>query len=156
MANPTLQRPSIKDTSREQLQTIQSTRTHPDPKVLNDLKKRKLITMHKVISYSFSKGPKFARQFVKEETDLTAEMLARYENSSLCQSVPGELKSCSGTWNTVSFKPYNFKSLGAPTGSGALHPRTDTYRSRMLRERLIWLTLAYSEQSEAGVPTDLL
>ena len=38
--------------------------------------------MRKVISYKFSKGPKFARQFVKEETDLTAEMLARYDGSS--------------------------------------------------------------------------
>lgn len=97
-------RESITDTSREQLQTIQNTRTHPDPKILNDLKKRKLVTMHKIISYKFSKGPKFARQLVKEETDLTAEMLA------------------SGTWNTVGFKPYNFKAMGAPTGSGALHP----------------------------------
>ena len=68
---------SITDTSREQLRTIQSTRTYPDPKVLNDLKKRKLVKMQKVISYKFSKGPKFAREFVKEETDLTADMLAR-------------------------------------------------------------------------------
>ncbi|KAM0797743.1 phenylalanyl-tRNA synthetase subunit alpha [Usnea florida] len=97
-------RTSIKDTSREQLQTIQSTRTHPDPKILNDLKKRKLVTMRKAISYKFTKGPKFSRQFVKEETDLTAEMLAN------------------GTWKTVNFKPYNFKAMGAPTGSGALHP----------------------------------
>jgi len=65
------------DISREQLQTIQSTRTHPDPKVLSDLRKRKLVKMQKVISYKFSKGPKFAREFVKEETDLTADMLAR-------------------------------------------------------------------------------
>ncbi|KAL2041893.1 hypothetical protein N7G274_005080 [Stereocaulon virgatum] len=95
---------SITDTSREQLQTIQYTRTYPDPKVLNDLRKRKLVKMQKVISYKFSKGTKFAKEFVKEETDLTADMLA------------------SGTWNTVRFKPYNFKSMGAPTMSGALHP----------------------------------
>ena len=77
IADSLFQRESIADTSREQLQTIQSTRTHPDPKILNDLKKRKLVTMHKVISYKFSKGPKYARNFVKEETDLTADMLAR-------------------------------------------------------------------------------
>jgi phenylalanyl-tRNA synthetase alpha chain len=35
--------------------------------------------MQKVISYRFSKGTKFAKEFVKEETDLTADMLARYE-----------------------------------------------------------------------------
>lgn len=34
--------------------------------------------MQKVISYKFSKGPKFAREIVKEETDLTADMLARW------------------------------------------------------------------------------
>ena len=56
---------------------VQSTRTHPDAKVLNDLKKRKLVKMQKVISYKFSKGPKFAKEFVKEETDLTVDMLAK-------------------------------------------------------------------------------
>lgn len=35
--------------------------------------------MQKVNSYQFSKGPKFAREFVKEETDLTADMLARWD-----------------------------------------------------------------------------
>lgn len=67
----------ITDTTREQLQTIQNTRTFPDPKVLSDLKKRKLVKMQKVISYKFSKGPKFAKELFKEETDLTADMLAR-------------------------------------------------------------------------------
>ena len=95
---------SISDTSREQLQTIQSTRTHPDVRVILDLKKRKLVTMQKVISFKIEKGPKFALELVREETDLTADMLA------------------SGAWKTVKLKPYNFKSLGAPTGSGALHP----------------------------------
>jgi phenylalanyl-tRNA synthetase alpha chain len=32
--------------------------------------------MQKVISYKVSKGPKFALEMVKEETDLTADMLA--------------------------------------------------------------------------------
>jgi len=45
--------------------------------VINDLRKRKLITMQKVISYEFNKGPKFSTEFVKEDTDLTADMLAR-------------------------------------------------------------------------------
>ncbi|KAL8704503.1 MAG: hypothetical protein Q9201_002344 [Fulgogasparrea decipioides] len=95
---------SITDASREQLQTIQQTRTHPDPKVLADLRKRKLITMQKVINFQIEKGPKFAKDFVKEETDLTADMLA------------------TGAWKTVKLKPYNFKAMGAPTMSGALHP----------------------------------
>ena len=103
--------------------------------------------MRKVISYKFSKGPKFARQFVKEETDLTAEMLARYDSSSMCRSVSEGLKACSGTWNTVKFKPYNFKALGAPAESGALHPCTDLHCSPM--KSFVQLRLAYSEQSKA-------
>ena len=34
--------------------------------------------MHKVITFEVKKGPKFAAEFVKEETDLTADMLATY------------------------------------------------------------------------------
>ncbi len=95
---------SIQDITREQLQKIHETRTHPDVKVLSDLRKRKLITLQKVISFNVEKGPKFSLEIIKEDTDLTAEMLA------------------SGAWKTVKLKPYNFKSLGAPQHSGALHP----------------------------------
>ena len=76
-SNLVFQTDSIVDTSREQLQIIQKTRSHPDPKVMSDLRKRKLITMQKVISFKIEKGPKFSTEFTKEETDLTAEMLAR-------------------------------------------------------------------------------
>jgi len=41
---------------------------------------------------------------IKEETDLTVDMLA------------------SGAWKTATFKPYNFKALGADQHAGALHP----------------------------------
>ena len=95
---------SIQDITREQLQMIQQKRTHPDAKVISDLKKRKLVTMQKVISFKVEKGPKFSLELIKEETDLTADMLA------------------SGAWKTVKLKPYNFKSLGAPQHAGALHP----------------------------------
>ncbi|KAL1884569.1 Phenylalanyl-tRNA synthetase, beta subunit, cytoplasmic [Paecilomyces lecythidis] len=95
---------SIRDETREQLQIIKDTHTHPDSKVITDLKKRKLATPTKVIHFKISKGPKYAREFVKEETDLTAEMLAN------------------GSWKTAHLKPYNFKAKGAPTPSGALHP----------------------------------
>ena len=60
--------------------------------------------MNKVITFSFSKGPKFSTSFQKEETDLTADMLA------------------SGAWKGVRLKPYNFKAKGAEPDSGALHP----------------------------------
>lgn len=65
------------DITQEQLQLIEKTRTHPDANAITDLRKRKLITMHKVISFEVSKGSKYAKEFVKEETDLTAEMLSR-------------------------------------------------------------------------------
>ncbi|KAK9421672.1 putative phenylalanine--tRNA ligase [Seiridium unicorne] len=95
---------SIRDTTREQLQAIQKERTLPDAKVVADFKKRKLIKTSKVIHFEISKGPKFALELVKEETDLTEEMLT------------------SGAWKTATFKPYNFNALGADQHAGALHP----------------------------------
>lgn len=76
VAHP-LQTESVVDSTREQLLTVQRTKTFPDPKVLGELKKRKLVIPQKVISFEVEKGPKFAKEFVKEETDLTAEMVAR-------------------------------------------------------------------------------
>jgi len=95
---------SIVDTTREQLQIIEKTKTHPDLKVVKDLRKRQLLKTQKAIAFEISKGPKYAKEFVKEETDLTVDMLA------------------SGAWKTAKLKPYNFKSKGAPAASGALHP----------------------------------
>ncbi|CAJ2502202.1 Uu.00g095960.m01.CDS01 [Anthostomella pinea] len=94
---------SVDDVTRDQLRTIQEKRTH-EPKVIADLKKRKLLKLQKTFSFKISKGPKFALEIVMEETDLTAEMLA------------------SGSWKTATFKPYNFNALGADQHAGALHP----------------------------------
>lgn len=95
---------SIKDVTREQLQTIKDTHTHPDTKVVNELKKRKLVKVHKAFHFKISKGDKFALEIAEEKTDLTADMLQ------------------SGEWKTANFKPYNFKALGADQNAGALHP----------------------------------
>jgi len=57
------------------LQIIQQTQTHPDPKVIADLKKRKIVKTQKVISYVIHKGPEFALEIAKLETDLTEEMI---------------------------------------------------------------------------------
>lgn len=94
---------SITDTTRDQLRVIQETKTH-EPKIITDLKKRKLLRLQKTFSFRISKGEKFALEMIKEETDLTAEMLA------------------SGSWKTATFKPYNFEALGADQHAGALHP----------------------------------
>lgn len=94
----------ITDTTRQQLQAIQKDHTHPDAKVVAELRKRKLVRLQKVISFRVRKGDKFALEMVREETDLTADMLA------------------SGAWKTATFKPYNFDALGADQNAGALHP----------------------------------
>ncbi|KAI5864976.1 tRNA synthetases class II core domain (F)-domain-containing protein [Durotheca rogersii] len=95
---------SIQDVTREQMQTIKSTRTYPDAKLLADLKKRKLIRLQKIIGFRIHKGAKFALRIPEEATDLTADMIT------------------SGSWKTATFKPYNFKASGADQRSGALHP----------------------------------
>jgi len=69
---------SIQDTTRDQLELIKAKQTMPEPALLVELKKRKLITMQKRISFKIDKGPKFALEVVKEETDLTVEMIARH------------------------------------------------------------------------------
>ncbi|EAW11399.1 phenylalanine--tRNA ligase subunit alpha [Aspergillus clavatus NRRL 1] len=95
---------SIVDDTRELMLTIKKTQSLEDQKAITDLKRRKLIALQKVITFRISKGPKFAKEFVKEETDLTAEMLAN------------------GSWKTATLKPYNFKAKGAPTPAGTFHP----------------------------------
>lgn len=39
--------------------------------------------MQKIIAFEIIKGPKYTKEFVKEETDLTAEMIARYRQEIL-------------------------------------------------------------------------
>lgn len=93
-----------KDASRDTLKQIQDTQACTDAKLLKDLKKKKLITTTKIITYTVTKGVKYAKEMPVEHTDLTVEMLA------------------SGAWETANFKPYNFKALGANQNAGALHP----------------------------------
>jgi phenylalanyl-tRNA synthetase alpha chain len=83
---------SINDVTRGQLQTIKETRKH-ESKIIADLKKRKLVKMQKVISFKISKGPQFALEITKEETDLTAEMLT------------------SGSWKTANFSELKSTNL---------------------------------------------
>ncbi|KAL4998799.1 tRNA synthetases class II core domain (F)-domain-containing protein [Aspergillus recurvatus] len=95
---------SIVDDTQADVKKIQQGGTVADPNALKELKKRKLVAAKKIITFRISKGPKYARELVKEETDLTAEMLQN------------------GSWKTATFKPYNFKAMGALTPSGAFHP----------------------------------
>ncbi|GAO17719.1 hypothetical protein UVI_02033210 [Ustilaginoidea virens] len=116
---------SIRDTTREQMQTIQSTRIFSDAKVLADLKKRKLVKTQKIISFRVEKGEKFALKIPEVATDLTADMIA------------------SGSWKTATFKGYNFKALGADQHSGALHP-LNKVRSEL---RQIFFEMGFQEMA---------
>lgn len=114
---------SIEDTTRAELEEVAKTGTHPSgEKLLADLRKRKLIIQRyamffplipayltrspdrKHIHYSVTKGPEFALEVKKLETDLTTEMLS------------------SGSWKTQAYKKYNFNAAGALPEGGALHP----------------------------------
>ncbi|KID88363.1 phenylalanyl-tRNA synthetase alpha chain [Metarhizium guizhouense ARSEF 977] len=118
---------SIKDTTKEQMQTIQSTKSYPDAKMLADLKKRKLVRTQKIISFNIQKGEKFALKIPEVATDLTADMIA------------------SGSWKSATFKGYNFKALGADQHPGALHP-LNKVRSEL---RQIFFEMGFQE-----MPTD--
>lgn len=95
---------SIVDETQQLLIGVQTTNTLSDPKALQDLKRRKLVSLSKEHDYEFVKGPKYAREFVKEETDLTPEMLAN------------------GSWKTTAFKSKNFNAKGAVSPTGTFHP----------------------------------
>jgi phenylalanyl-tRNA synthetase alpha chain len=73
-------------------------------KVAKDLKRRKFVKASKQIHHSVSKGPKFARERKKLETDLTAEFLK------------------ADAWTEIEFKQYNFRAKGEAYELGALHP----------------------------------
>jgi phenylalanyl-tRNA synthetase alpha chain len=96
----------VEDTAREQLRRIRDSASAADldAKMLADLRKRKLVAMGKKIDYAVRKGPQYSRELRVQVTDLTPEMLA------------------SGSWQTESFKEYNFAALGADQNAGALHP----------------------------------
>lgn len=94
----------VKDETQLLLLSIQETKTLKEPKVLADLKKRKLVRVEKVQTYQIRKGDKFAKEMPVEHTDLTADMLA------------------DGSWESASYKPYNFNALGASQSPGSLHP----------------------------------
>ncbi|KAG9306608.1 hypothetical protein G9A89_004805 [Geosiphon pyriformis] len=95
---------SIVDQTRIDLEKVQSTGTHMDPKVLVELKKRKLCEKQRIISYSVTKGPKFSLKIEKQATDVTYEMLQ------------------SGEWKEANFKQYNFDAISLPPSGGHLHP----------------------------------
>jgi len=75
-----------------------------DDKQVNLLKRRKLISLVTLKSYSVTRGAEYAPKRVKKAADLTKEMLD------------------SGAWKSTPFKPYNFLTVGEKVGGGYLHP----------------------------------
>ncbi|KAI9097188.1 tRNA synthetases class II core domain (F)-domain-containing protein [Phlyctochytrium arcticum] len=114
---------TIVDESQNLLRAIREEGSHKDDKVVKDLKKQKHITTTKSLSYRVTKGEKFTTKLVKEETDITDEMLK------------------SGEWKNAAFKKYNFEAAGVQPPSGSLHPLLK------IREeyRHIFLELGFSE-----------
>jgi phenylalanyl-tRNA synthetase alpha chain len=75
-----------------------------DKKVVEALKKRKLVNVTSLKYYRVTTGENFSVQRVKLETDLTAEMIR------------------SGSWKETKFKKYNFNAVGQTPEGGHLHP----------------------------------
>lgn len=92
------------DEIANQLKEIKSTGTLQNKKDLVDLKKRKLITLIKIVGFKVEKAEKFGLEIINLETDITSEMIT------------------SNNWSDLKFKPYNFNSEGVYPQSGSLHP----------------------------------
>lgn len=115
---------SIVDEVQNNLLKIRDNKINEVPENLKqDLKRRKLLQEVIIKSYRIGKGPDFSTSLVKQDTDLTAEMMT------------------SGSWKEKQFKPYNFKALGIPRDSGHRHPLMKV-RAEF---RQIFLEMGFSE-----------
>lgn len=92
------------DTTKEHLLAIQKSGSLDDKKEIAELKKRKLITLTKIVGFKVDKGPQFALTITNLETDITSDMVVN------------------NNWKDLKFKPYNFNSEGVYPQSGSLHP----------------------------------
>uniref|UniRef100_UPI00358E09F3 phenylalanine--tRNA ligase alpha subunit n=1 Tax=Myxine glutinosa TaxID=7769 RepID=UPI00358E09F3 len=114
----------IADNVKEKLQIVAEGKGDGlEEKEKTDLKKRKLLNELIVKSYWITKGPSFSTTVMKQETDLTSEMII------------------SGSWRGKQFKPYNFDALGIMPDSGHLHPLMKV-RSQF---RQIFLEMGFTE-----------
>lgn len=96
---------SIEDFVQKHLKSIANGKeSEVPPKLLQEIKKRKLVTEVNVKSYFVKKGHSFTTVISKPELDLTPEMIT------------------SGSWKSKTFKKYNFDALGVMPAGGHLHP----------------------------------
>lgn len=94
-----------------------------DPKDIDALKRRKLITSQTWKGYSIRKGPCYAPKRKKYATDLTRENLQR------------------GDWKDLEFKEYNFLAKGQPVDGGCLH----TLLKVRQQFKMIFLQMGFEE-----------
>nr|XP_042906092.1 phenylalanine--tRNA ligase alpha subunit [Parasteatoda tepidariorum] len=96
---------NIIDEVQNNLLKIQNSRGNEvSEKIKQEMKKRKLLQEITIKSYTITKGSEFTTLLMKQETDLTPEMLA------------------SSSWKQKVFKPYNFSALGIAPECGHRHP----------------------------------
>lgn len=88
----------------QDLITINQSGSLDDKKQLTELKKRKLISLTKIVHFQIEKAKHFGLQIIEYQTDLTSDMINN------------------GSWKDAKFKSYNFNSEGVYPQSGALHP----------------------------------
>ncbi|XP_044955675.1 phenylalanine--tRNA ligase alpha subunit, cytoplasmic-like [Hordeum vulgare subsp. vulgare] len=92
-----------KDELQEQLKRLENGEVFDD-KVMEGLKRRKLITKEKSIWYSLKKGPEFVVKRKTLATDVTRDHLK------------------SGDWKDLEFKDYNYGAQGQPIAIGYSQP----------------------------------
>ncbi|XP_042200584.1 phenylalanine--tRNA ligase alpha subunit [Callorhinchus milii] len=115
---------SIKDEVKGKLLLVQQGKDSSlDNKEKNELKKRKLLSEVTLKTYWITKGSAFSTKVIKQETELTPEMIAN------------------GSWRERKFKPYNFDALGIIPECGHLHPLLKV-RSQF---RQIFLEMGFTE-----------
>lgn len=115
---------NIIDEVQNNLLKIKKSRENEVPQqVKQELKKRKLLQEVVVKIYLIKKGSEFTTSHIKQETDLTPEMIA------------------SSSWKEKVFKPYNFSALGIPPDCGHRHPLMKV-RSEF---RQIFLEMGFTE-----------
>ncbi|KAK1130700.1 hypothetical protein K0M31_018813 [Melipona bicolor] len=110
---------SITDITQKDLKDLASL----TDRLKNEYKKRKLIQEIVIKFVQLGKGPNFTTTIEKQETELTADLLAN------------------GAWKDKKFKPYNFDALGATLEVGHLHPLLKV-RSEF---RKIFLEMGFTE-----------
>ncbi|KAM0685471.1 Phenylalanyl-tRNA synthetase, partial [Conglomerata obtusa] len=94
-----------------------------DPKILNYLKKRKLIEEKKSTTYIIEQGSCYQEKMPSYATELTASMIT------------------TGSYKDLTFKPYNFDTQGIIPNKGNLHPLLKVKEEF----RKIFLSLGFSE-----------